>query len=139
MKLFSGMFAAIPTPFTKEDKIDEAALRALCERIVKSGMSGILVCGSTGEYSFMTAEERIQTVRIVIDTVKGRSKVIAGCSCHYQKDTIHMVQAAEAAGADMALVLPPYYMQTTEEGIFEYYKAISESVSQIGIVVYGRS
>ena len=136
MKMLSGMFAAIPTPFCRDNTINTDSLKAICEDIVSSGMQGILVCGSTGEYSLMTADERKVAVKTVVDAVNGRTKVIAGCSCHYQSDTIAMVQAAEELGADMALILPPYYMQTTEDGIYQYYKAICESIQTIGIVIY---
>lgn len=136
MKQLKGMFAAIPTPFHEDGSINKESLQKICEKIIQSGMQGILVCGSTGEYSLMTPEERKQAVKFVCSIVGKRTKVIAGCSCHNQAETISMVQYAEEVGADMALVLPPYYMQTTEEGIYQYYKAICEQVSKIGIVIY---
>lgn len=136
MKKFSGMFAAIPTPFCEDGSINEASLKKVCERIVESGMQGILVCGSTGEYPYMTKAEKLRAFRVVCETVDHRAKVVAGCSCQWQEDTIDMVRCAEEIGADMALVLPPYYLQTTDEGIYQYYKAICESVDRIGIVIY---
>lgn len=136
MKIFEGMFAAIPTPFDNNDCVDLEATEKIVRRIVKSGMQGILVCGSTGEYSLMNKEERKSMVKAVCEIVDKKTKVIAGSSCHNEKDTIEMVKYAESVGADMALVLPPYYMQTTEEGIFQYFKNISDSVNNIGIVIY---
>lgn len=136
MKQFSGMYAAIPTPFQENGTLNEPSLQKLCEKIVESGMNGILVCGSTGEYPYMEKVEKQRAISLVHKIVNQRAQVIAGCSCHNQADTIEMVLYAESIGVDMALVLPPYYLQTTEEGIYQYYKSICEQVSGIGIVIY---
>ncbi len=137
MKKFSGMYAAIPTPFASDGSISRSSLTAVCERILDTGMQGILVCGSTGEYPLLTLEERRTAVKAVCEIVAGRAQVIAGCSCHNQAETIEMVEYAESCGADMVLVVPPYYMQTTEEGIYEYYKSISDAIrGDMGLLVY---
>lgn len=137
MKKFSGMYAAIPTPIAGDGSISRQSLEAICERIIATGMQGILVCGSTGEYPLLTIEERKTATKMVCEIVAGRTQIIVGCSCHNQTETIDMVEFAEACGADMALVVPPYYMQTTEEGIYEYYKAISDAIKGgLGLLVY---
>lgn len=136
MKKFSGMYAAIPTPISSEGVILEDSFRKICERIIDAGMRGILVCGSTGEYPLLTVEERKTAVKLVCEIVDKRIQVIAGCSCHNQEETIDMVQYAESVGADMALVVPPYYMVTTEEGIYKYYQAISDHCENIDLLVY---
>ena len=136
MKKFKGMYAAIPTPISAEGTILENSFRKICDRIIATGMQGILVCGSTGEYPLLTAEERKKAVKMVCEIVNGRTQVIAGCSCHNQEETIDMVEYAQSAGADMALVVPPYYMTTTEEGIYRYYEAISAHCRSISLLVY---
>ncbi len=129
MKTFHGMFAAIPTPFDKDGNIIEESFRKICERIIAAGMHGILVCGSTGEYSELTTEERHTAMKMVVDIVAGRCKVMASCAGHNQAETLEMVKYAESIGIDYALVVTPYYLTTTEEGIYEYYKAIGESIT----------
>lgn len=79
---------------------------------------------------------RKEAVKLVCDIVNGRAQVVAGCSCHNQAETIDMVEYAQECGADLALVVPPYYMVTTEEGIYEYYKAIDAHCKKIGLLVY---
>lgn len=128
MKTFHGMYAAIPTPFDKDGNIIEESFRKICERIIAAGMQGILVCGSTGEYSALTTEERHTAMKMVVDIVGGRCKVMASCAGHNQEETLEMVKYAESIGIDYALVVTPYYLTTNEEGIYEYYKAIGGSI-----------
>lgn len=137
MKTFHGMYAAIPTPFAEDGSIIEESFRKICQRIIASGMQGILVCGSTGEYSALTTEERHTAMKMVVDIVAGRCKVMASCAGHNQEETIEMVRYAESIGIDYALVVTPYYLTTTEEGIYEYYKAIGEAIQgNMGLLVY---
>lgn len=136
MKMFSGMYAAIPTPLSADGEILEESFRKMCERIIATGMQGILVCGSTGEYPLLSIEKRKQAVKMVCDIVAHRTQVVVGCSCHCQEETIDMVKYAESCGADLALVVPPYYMVTTEEGVYKYYKAINDSMDTIKLLVY---
>lgn len=113
MKTFHGMYAAIPTPFAEDGSIIEESFRKICERIISSGMQGILVCGSTGEYSALTTEERQIAMKMVVDIVAGRCKVMASCAGHNQEETLEMVRYAERIGIDYALVVTPYYLTTT--------------------------
>lgn len=136
-KQFSGMMAAIPTPFGKNEEILEDSFRRICERIIASGMQNILVCGSTGEYSELSFDERKKAMKMVVDIVDHRCKVVASCAGHNQAETLDMVAYAEKIGIDYALVVPPYYLTTTEEGIYQYYKTIGESLhSGTKLLVY---
>lgn len=137
MKTFHGMYAAIPTPFAKDGSIIEESFRKICERIIASGMQGILVCGSTGEYTALTTQERKNAMKMVVDIVAKRCKVMASCAGHNQADTLKMIEYADEIGIDYALVVPPYYLTTTEEGIYEYYKTIGESIKgDMGLLAY---
>lgn len=76
-------------------------------------------------------------MKMVVDIVAGRCKVMASCAGHNQEETIEMVRYAESIGIDYALVVTPYYLTTTEEGIYEYYKAIGEAIQRnMGLLVY---
>lgn len=107
MEKIYGMYAAIPTPFAADGSICRASFEKICERIIAAGMQGILVCGSTGEYSALTTEERKEAMKMVADIVKGRCKLMSSCAGHNQEETLEMVRYAESIGIDYALVVPP--------------------------------
>ena len=136
MKKYEGMVAAVPTPFLANEEIDFAGVTKLVNHFAASGLHGLLIGGSTGEYSLMSMEERKTLIKTAVQAAAGKNVyIIAGCSAHRPKDTVEMVQYAGSAGADFALVLPPYYMCTSTQGIIDYFRTVGEA-SQIGIIVY---
>ncbi len=136
MKKLIGMIAAVPTPFYEDESINFDAFKQVLEYIIKNGMHCLLIGGSTGEYSLMSMEERKSLIEAACKINGGRVKIIAGCGCHRTADTIEMVQFAESVGADFGLILPPYYMQTTRQGIIDYYNNVADSVKDLGVVIY---
>ncbi|MDW8569125.1 dihydrodipicolinate synthase family protein [Staphylococcus shinii] len=130
-----GMIAALPTPMLENGDIDYNSFGNLIEHVIAGGLQGVLVGGSTGEYSLMTTEERKQIIEFVTLKVNNRVQVMAGTGCHRTSDTIELTQFAESVGVDSALVINPYYMVTSDEGIVEHYKNVAESTS-VGIVIY---
>ncbi|MFY2153798.1 dihydrodipicolinate synthase family protein [Mammaliicoccus sciuri] len=130
-----GVIPALPTPMKEGGVIDYHGLAQLIEHVIENGVHGVLVGGSTGEYSLMSLEERQQVIQFVCDTVDARVPVMAGTGCHSTEDTIKLTQFAEEAGVSSALVINPYYMATSDEGILNHYKAVTEN-SKIGIVIY---
>ncbi|UYT87064.1 4-hydroxy-tetrahydrodipicolinate synthase [Priestia megaterium] len=130
-----GMIPALPTPMNEDNSIDFNGLKQLIEHAIEGGMNCLLVGGSTGEYSLMSMEERKEVIKFVCETAKDRLPVMAGTGCHRTEDTIQLTQYAAEVGADCALVINPYYMQTSRQGIIDHYKAVAEN-SDIGIVIY---
>jgi len=130
-----GMIAAMPTPFKQDYSIDFEAYKALIHHLIDGGMHCLLAGGSTGEYSLMTTEERKSIIKAACEEAKGKVPVMAGTSCYRTEDTIELTQYAAEAGADCALVITPYYMKTSRQGLIEYYKTIAQN-SSIGIVIY---
>ena len=130
-----GMIPALPTPMNEDNSIDFNGLKQLIDRAIEGGMNCLLVGGSTGEYSLMSMEERKEVIKFVCETAKGRLPVMAGTGCHRTEDTIQLTQYAAEVGADCALVINPYYMQTSRQGIIDHYKSVAEN-SDIGIVIY---
>lgn len=135
MYKFKGMVAAIPTPFYEDEEINFEGFEKILDYLIEGGMHGVLIGGSTGEYSLMSMEERKSIIEAACKKGKGKIDIIAGCSCHRPKDTIEMIKAATASGADAALVIPPYYLHTSRQGIIDYYQELSDN-SEIGIVIY---
>jgi 4-hydroxy-tetrahydrodipicolinate synthase len=132
--MFKGAITAIVTPF-KNGQFDEAAYRELIEFQVKSGIHGIVPCGTTGESPTLSHAEHKRVVEACIDQVKKRVVVIAGSGSNNTAEAVELTQHAEAAGADAALMITPYYNKPTQEGLFQHYKTVA-SQTKIPIVVY---
>jgi 4-hydroxy-tetrahydrodipicolinate synthase len=134
MSIFKGSGVAICTPFT-EDGVDFKKLEELLEWHVKEGTDSIVVCGTTGEVSTMTEQERKDTIKFTVDIIKKRIPVIAGTGTNNTAASIKMSQYAESVGVDGLLVITPYYNKTTQKGLIAHFTAISESVNT-PIVIY---
>ena len=132
--MFSGAIVAIVTPF-KEGKVDERSLRELIEFQIKNGTDGIVPCGTTGESSTLSHEEHDRVIEITVDAVKKRVPVIAGTGSNSTDEALRLTKHAYEAGADGALSVCPYYNRPTQEGLYQHFKIISETVP-IPIVPY---
>ncbi len=125
--MFKGAIVAIVTPF-KDGKVDEDALRELIEFQISNGTDGIVPCGTTGESATLSHEEHDRVIEITIDAVKKRVPVIAGTGSNSTAEAIRLTKHAHEAGADGALIVCPYYNRPTQEGLYQHYKMIAESV-----------
>jgi 4-hydroxy-tetrahydrodipicolinate synthase len=134
MARFQGSLVAIVTPM-KDGAVDLKALRALAEWQVAEGTDGIVPCGTTGEGVTLTAQERADVVRTVVEAVKGRAAVIAGAGSNATAECIDSVKRVKELGADAALVVTPYYNKPTQEGLYRHYMAIWEA-TRFPIVAY---
>lgn len=132
--MFKGAITAIVTPF-KNGQFDEAAYRELIEFQIKGGVQGIVPCGTTGESATLSHAEHKRVVETCIDQVKKRVMVIAGTGSNNTAESLELTQHAEAAGADAALMITPYYNKPTQEGLYQHYKTVA-SQTKIPIVVY---
>jgi 4-hydroxy-tetrahydrodipicolinate synthase len=132
--MFSGAIVAIVTPF-KKGKVDERSLRELIEFQIKNGTDGIVPCGTTGESSTLSHEEHDRVIEITIDAVKKRVPVLAGTGSNSTDEALRLTKHAHEAGADGALMVCPYYNRPTQEGLYQHFKIIAESVP-IPIVPY---
>lgn len=132
--LFEGCGTAISTPFT-EDGVNYETFEKMIEDQIKGEVDAIIVCGTTGEASTMTKDEKKEAIKFVVDKVAGRTKVIAGTGSNNTKDAIEMSKYAESVGVDGLLVVTPYYNKTTQAGLVEHYKAIANEV-KLPIIMY---
>jgi 4-hydroxy-tetrahydrodipicolinate synthase len=129
-----GSMVAIVTPM-KDGAVDHRSLRDLVEWQLLEGTDGIIPCGTTGEGATLTAAERYQVVKTVIEQVKGRAAVIAGAGSNATHEAIEGVKAAKELRADAALVVTPYYNKPTQEGLFRHYLALWEA-TRFPVVAY---
>ncbi len=132
--MFQGAIVAIVTPF-RQGQLDEEAYRELIEFQIANGTHAIVPCGTTGESATLSHQEHKRVVEICIDQVKKRVPVIAGTGSNNTAEAIELTQHAQAAGADAALMITPYYNKPTQEGLFQHYKKITEE-TKIPIIVY---
>lgn len=132
--MFEGVYTALITPF-KNDKVDEAALRALVEHQIEAGIAGLVPCGSTGESATLSADEHNEVIDIVISAAAGRVPVIAGTGSNNTREAIGFTQHAKDAGAAGALLLSPYYNKPTQAGLVEHFEAIADA-TQLPLVLY---
>jgi 4-hydroxy-tetrahydrodipicolinate synthase len=132
--MLKGAFTAIVTPF-KNGQLDEEAYRAMIERQIEGGIHGLVPCGTTGESPTLSHAEHKRVVEILIDQVKKRVPVIAGSGSNSTAESVELTKHAQAAGADYALMITPYYNKPTQEGLFQHYKTVTDA-TKIPIVVY---
>lgn len=132
--LFKGCATAIATPFN-ENGVNLEEFKKLLEFQVKNNVDAIVVCGTTGESSTMTKEEKIETIKCAIETVQKRVPVIVGTGSNNTMQAVEMSKIAEDLGADGLLVVTHYYNKTTQKGLIEHYKIIANSVS-LPIILY---
>jgi 4-hydroxy-tetrahydrodipicolinate synthase len=125
---FRGIFPALVTPFTADDRVDEATYRELI-RSVLPHVNGVVPCGTTGEFSSMTLEEKVQAITICLDEVAGRVPVLAGTGCQSTRETVELTRWAKDAGATGALVVAPYFLKPAFNEVFDHYK----QVDQVGL------
>lgn len=132
--VFSGVITALVTPF-KDGEVDFAAFAKLIETQVAAGVHGVVPVGTTGETSTLSFEEHKAVVAFCIERVAGRIKVIAGAGSNNTAEAIELAQHAKAVGADAVLVVAPYYNKPSQEGLYQHFKAINDSV-QIPVLLY---
>ena len=138
---FGQVLTAMVTPFDQDEEIDFNATRILVNHLISNGTDGIIVAGTTGESPTLTTEEKVALFKFVVDVVGGRVPVIAGTGSNNTRASINLTRQAEETGVDGIMLVTPYYNKPSQEGMFQHFKAISESTS-LPVILYnipGRS
>ena len=131
---FAGTFTALITPF-KNGALDEAALRRLIRFQIRSGVSGLVPCGSTGEAAGLDPEEYRRVIQITVEEAAGKVPVVPGVGTNSTAKTVVQAKAVEKLGVDGLLVIVPYYTKPTQEGLYRHFAAVAKAVN-LPIVVY---
>lgn len=137
--MFKGSIPALVTPFAN-GQVDVATLKKLVNWHVEQGSHGLVPVGTTGESPTLTHEEHDMVVEIVVQEAAGRIPVIAGAGSNNTIETVRLVQAAQKAGADAALVVTPYYNKPTQAGLIAHFTAAADC--GLPVIIYnipGRS
>ena len=132
--IFTGVATAIITPF-KNSEIDLPSFTRLLDFQLENKADAIVVCGTTGEASTMTARERLRLVEHCVEYVNGRIPVIAGSGANCTETAHTMSRDMESVGADALLIVTPYYNKATQQGLIDHYTTIADSV-EIPIILY---
>ncbi|MBD3196967.1 MAG: 4-hydroxy-tetrahydrodipicolinate synthase [Candidatus Lokiarchaeota archaeon] len=130
-----GVMPAMVTPFNKDESINEEYTKNLVNFLIDEGVTGLVPCGTTGEFVNMTYEERLKIIEIVVDETNGRVPVIAGTGETSTREVIRATNAATDIGADAAIVVTPYYLKPGAKGLYEHYYRITEE-TDIPLVLY---
>lgn len=123
------LITAMITPFDDQGKVDYAQAKRLANALLDSGSDGLVVSGTTGESPSLTTEEKIRLFAEVKEAIGDRGAVVAGTGNYNTAESIELSKEAEKVGADALLLTVPYYNKPPQEGMYQHFKAIAESVS----------
>lgn len=132
--LFKGCGTAIVTPFN-ENGVNFKQFEKLLEDQIREQVDAIIVCGTTGEASTMTEQEKLKTIEYAVNISNGRVPIIAGTGSNNTKDVIEMNKKVKKIGVDGVLIVTPYYNKTTQQGLIKHYKKIADNTN-LPIILY---
>ncbi len=130
-----GSFVALVTPMTAELAVHLDALARLARRQMEAGSAGLVVAGTTGESASLSRLEYEHVLERVVAEAGGRVPVIAGVGAASTAHALELAQTAERCGADALLAVTPYYLRTTQQGLYGHYAALADQVG-LPIVLY---
>ncbi|HZJ94843.1 MAG TPA: 4-hydroxy-tetrahydrodipicolinate synthase [Thiopseudomonas sp.] len=139
--MITGSMVALVTPMNAQGELDWQALNRLVEFHLQEGTSALVAVGTTGESATLNVEEHIEVIQRVVEQVNGRIPVIAGTGANCTREAIVLTKNAKQVGADACLLVTPYYNKPTQEGLYQHFKHIAETVDipQILYNVPGRT
>ena len=133
--MIKGSLVAIVSPMREDGSLDFDAYRRLIEWHIAEGTNGIVSVGTTGESPTVDHEEHCELIRVAVETVRGRVPVIAGTGGNSTAEAIELTAYAKGVGADASLQVVPYYNKPTQEGLYQHFRKVAESVD-LPIILY---
>ena len=128
MTKIGRLLTAMVTPFDAQGQVDYEQAKRLANALLGSGSDGVVVSGTTGESPTLTTEEKLRLFAEVKDAVGDRGAVVAGTGSYNTSESIELSREAEREGADGLLLVVPYYNKPPQEGLYQHFKAIAQSV-----------
>ncbi|MEA3553983.1 MAG: 4-hydroxy-tetrahydrodipicolinate synthase [Campylobacterota bacterium] len=136
MTIVTGATTAIITPF-KNGKLDEQTYAKLIQRQIDNGIDAVCPVGTTGESCTLQFDEDVRCIEIAVEVCKGtNTKVLAGAGSNATHEAIRIAQQAQKLGVDAIFSVSPYYNKPSQEGLYQHYKAIADSVPDLGVMLY---
>ena len=130
-----GVVTPLITPVDAQERVDETGLRNVIEHVLRGGVHGVFVAGSTGEFYGLDYGEKKRAAEITVNQVKGRVPVYVGASAITTRECIKLSKMAEALGAQAVTVLTPMFIRPSEEELYQHFRAIAESTA-LPVLVY---
>ena len=133
--MFSGCITALVTPFAKSGAVDYKKLLELIDFQIVNGVTGIVLCGTTGESPTVTDDEKDKIFKACVRHNHGRVQLIAGTGTNDTAKTIKQTLMAQKCGVDAALIVTPYYNKPTQQGMFLHFSAVGKK-TKLPIILY---
>lgn len=135
-KKFGRILLPLVTPYKANEEVNYKRYEELIEYLIKNDLcDSLIVTGTTGEAALLTTEERMKLMEVAVKASAGRKPVVAGTGCASTKETIRLTQHAEKLGIELCMVVCPFYNKPTQEGVYNHFKKVAESV-KINILLY---
>jgi len=128
LQKFHGIFPAALTMFDKENNLDEEATARHWDWLIRQGVDGLVIAGTSGEFIALENEERLRLFRLAKAVVNGRVPLIFGSGHYSTKLTIEMSRRAEALGADAVIVILPYYQKPSKPAVIQHYRDLRQAI-----------
>ncbi|QQE76186.1 4-hydroxy-tetrahydrodipicolinate synthase [Brevibacillus composti] len=135
MARFGRLVTAMVTPFDEQLKVDCEKTERLIDHLLATGTEALVVSGTTGESPTLSAEEKLELFKHVVSYAKGKCHIIAGTGSNDTASSIQITQAVEQLGVDGVMLVTPYYSRPSQEGIYQHFKALAESV-KLPVMLY---
>jgi 4-hydroxy-tetrahydrodipicolinate synthase len=128
MPMLEGVFVPHITPFDEDENINEPVLRELIQHFINAGLNGLVSLGSNGEFPYLSFEERLRVVEVVLDEAPSKVPVIAGSTENSTRETLRLGKALLDLGVTTLLIGPPYYLKPSPEELFAHYSTLAEKL-----------
>jgi 4-hydroxy-tetrahydrodipicolinate synthase len=132
---FGRLMTAMVTPFKKDLSVDYAMAEKLAHFLIQNGTDTLVLHGTTGESPTLTHEEEYELYKVIVKSVKGKAKVIAGTGSNSTATTIHSTKEAEKIGCDGAMIVVPYYNRPPQEGLYQHFRAVADQTG-LSLIIY---
>lgn len=129
------LLTAMATPFKPDGSLDTATAARLAVHLVDSGCDGLVVSGTTGESPTTTDDEKIELLRVVLEAVGDRARIIAGAGTYDTAHSVHLVKASAAEGAHGLLVVTPYYSRPPQAGLVAHFTTVADA-TDLPVILY---
>jgi len=129
------LLTAMVTPFDSDLNVDYKAAERLAQHLIDTGTQGIVVSGTTGESPTLTTAEKLELFKVVKGVAAGKAAVIAGTGNYCTAESIELSRQAEKIGVDAVMLVAPYYIKPSQEGLYQHFKAVAQSIS-IPVILY---
>ncbi|MDY5090733.1 MAG: 4-hydroxy-tetrahydrodipicolinate synthase [Prevotella sp.] len=133
--IFRGLGIALITPFTPDGEVDRKSLKRLVEYQLQNGADFLCILATTGETPCLSAEEKAEIKRLVVEVNNGRVPILMGCGGNNTRAVVQELKSADWSGIDGVLSVCPYYNKPSQEGLYQHFKAIAEA-SPLPVVLY---